>query len=146
MKEKVIELKLEKTTYITCDGKVFESKVEAVKYEETYKASVLRGFDEFPKQVDVSSCDLGLPWSNEDTECYLVMPQSSKDIEFLNIFLGIFDDVDRYLDEEDIDRSIIFDLGYDRTRCLIYDAEKLIESIEDQYKQATKKLKELRKD
>lgn len=145
MKEKTITYEVTASEYITCDGKVFENREEASKWESTYKASVWGGFDKFPKKTEVSGCDLGLPWSNEDAECYLVLPKNSKDIEFLNIFLGIFNDVDRYLDEEDIGSSIVFDLGYDRSRCLIYDAEKLIESIEDEYKQVSKQLKELRK-
>ena len=125
----------EKTIYenifVSKDGKEFNTAEACRAWEDSYSGT-LRASWKLIKQTEINPCNIGIPYSYEDKECYVIKPKNLEEITLVNAYLR-----DRtgsncgMLTTKHIDKLVALDFGYDGDYCEVYILEDHIKSITD---------------
>ena len=129
MKKIQREVKTYKDIYVSVDGKEFANEADCMKWEASYKGTIEASW-RLVKKLEVNSTDLGLPWSSDDHECYVVEPKSIEDITLINAYIQSSTDIDRaILTTAHIGGMIVLNFGYDHDYCDMYVLSEHIDKI-----------------
>lgn len=117
MKKIQQEVKTYKNIYVSVDGKEFENEADCRAWENSYKGTLEASW-KLIKKVEAGTPELGLPWSSDDHECYLVKPKNLEEITLINAYIASSTYDDRaVLTIEHIGKLIALDFGYDHDYC-----------------------------
>lgn len=110
-----------KDIFVSVDGKEFDNEADCKAWENSYKGTLAASWETMNK-VKAYSCDLGLPWANDDQECYVVEPKNIDDIAFINAYINssTYGNSEGTLTIKHIGKSIVLNFGYDHDYCDIY--------------------------
>ena len=119
-----------KYVYVSVDGKEFNSEVDCKAWENSYKGTMQASW-QLIKKIEVSDCNLGLPWSSDDHECYVLVPKSLDEIVLINAYIESSTDYKNTLTAEHIGKLIALNFGYDHDFCDVYVLADHIKAISD---------------
>ena len=130
MKKIQQELKIYKDIYVSVDGKEFKTEEECKAWENSYKGTLAASFAEIQK-VEAYSPNLGLPYSNDDQECYVIKPKDLNEITLINAYIqsSTYDGSGQQLTAKHIGKLTVLNFGYDHDYCDVYLLEDHINSI-----------------
>lgn len=130
MKKIQQELKIYKDIYVSVDGKEFKTEEECKMWENSYKGTLAASFAEIQK-VEACSSSLGLPYSNDDQECYAIKPKDLNEITLINAYIqsSTYDNIGQILTAKHIGKLVVLNFGYDHDYCDVYLLEDHIKSI-----------------
>jgi hypothetical protein len=130
MKKIQQELKIYKDIYVSVDGKEFKTEEECKAWENSYKGTLAASFAEI-KKVEAYSPSLGLPYSNDDQECYVIKPKDLNEITLINAYIqsSTYDGSGQRLTAKYIGKLVVLNFGYDHDYCEVYLLEDYIQSI-----------------
>lgn len=122
-----------KEVYISNDGLEFATEEACTSWEKSYKGTLELSWNAIPK-LKVDSTRLGLPYSSDDHECYMVAPKNLDEIILINAFIEAQDTYlsysgGEYLTVENIGKFVILDFGYDRDYCDVYTLDAHLQGI-----------------
>ena len=113
------ETKIYTDVYVSVDGKEFDNKVDCEAWEKSYKGTLEASWKLIPKK-EVSDSDLGIPWSSDDHECYVIKPKTLDEIVLINAYISsVCYDGSTKLTTEHIGKLVLLNFGYDRDYCSI---------------------------
>ena len=114
------EVKTYKNVYVSVDGKEFNNEADCRAWENSYSGTLEASW-KLIKKVEASSCGLGLPWSNEDAECYVIEPKNMDEIVLINAYVqDVTHNNCHKLTTNHIGKMVALNFGYDRDYCDMY--------------------------
>ena len=119
MKKIQREVVIAKDIYVSVDGKEFENEENCKAWEKSYKGTLEASWKLIDKKA-VSDCELGLPWSNDDNECYAIKPKNLDEIVLINAYINGTTSVEGRLTTSHIGKLLILNFGYDHEWCDVY--------------------------
>ena len=107
--------------YVSVDGKEFETEADCKAWESSYRGTMVASWTLINK-VEAYSCELGLPWSNDDQECYLIKPKNLDEIALINAYIksSTYGNSETTLTTNHIGKSVVLNFGYDHDYCDVY--------------------------
>lgn len=140
MKKIKKEVKTYKDIYVSVDGKEFDNEINCKAWEKSYEGTMAASFEKLNK-VSISTVELGLPWSSDDHEAYLMRPKDLDEIVLINAYIKSITREDKiWIAADSIDADIVINFGYDRDWCEVISVEKHLENVQ---KYAEAMIKEL---
>ena len=130
MKKIQKEEKIYKDVYVSVDGKEFSNEADCKEWEKSYRGTLEASW-KLIKKIEVSDCNLGLPWSSDDHECYVLMPKDLDEITLINAYIRSSTCCEGVLTTEHIGKLIALNFGYDHDYCDVYILDKHIKKIYD---------------
>ena len=129
MKKIQQEVKTYKDIYVSVDGKEFSNEADCKAWETSYKGTLAASWH-LIKKTDASTVNLGLPWSSDDDECYVLKPQSLEEITLINAYIqSSTGDNSSILTTGDIGHLVALNFGYDHDYCNVYVLEDNLKNI-----------------
>ena len=129
MKKIQQEVKTYKDIYVSVDGKEFSNKEDCEAWEKSYKGTIAASWS-LIKKVDASTVNLGLPWSSDDYECYVLKPKSLDEITLINAYIQSSTcSSGTMLTTGHIGHTIAINFGYDHDYCDVYVIEDNLKNI-----------------
>lgn len=123
------EVKTYESIYVSVDGKEFKNEADCKAWENSYKGTLAASWNLIKKE-DANSCRLGLMYSSDDHECYVLKPKDIEEITLINAYLASSTgDTMPRLTTEHIGKLVAFNFGYDHDYCDIYILEDHIKQI-----------------
>lgn len=105
--------------YVSVDGREFTNEKDCREWENSYKGTLEASWQLIDKKR-VYDTDYGIPWSNDDNECYAVKPQNLDEIVFINAYINGTTSVEGKLTTQHIGKLLILNFGYDHDWCDVY--------------------------
>lgn len=143
MKKIQREIKAYEDVFVSADGKEFKNEADCREWEKSYKCTLEASWKTI-KKIEVNSVDLGLPWSSDDHECYLIKPKSLEEITIINAYVNgttcNYDDA--ILDMTAINKVVALNFGYDHDYCDAFVMDNFLERIANYITVQTEKLEE----
>lgn len=129
MKKMQKEIKTYTDIYVSVDGREFENQEDCEAWEKSYKGTMVASWNLIEKE-QVSDCSLGLPWSSDDHECYVIKPKTLDEITLINAYIqsSTYDNC-AILTTNHIGKLIAVNFGYDHDYCDIYILEEHVNEI-----------------
>lgn len=117
------------TIFVSVDGKEFNSESDCREWENSYEGTLTASWKLIPK-IEANACLLGLPYSYEDKECYVLKPKDLEEITLINAYMekSTHNNCCK-LTTEHIEKLIALDFGYDYDYCDVYILENRINLI-----------------
>lgn len=129
MKKMNREVTISKPYFVSVDGKEFENEADCLAWEKSYNGTLAASWELIPK-VKASSCALGLYWSDEDHECYIIRPKDLDEVTVMNAYIASSTYKDGVcLTAKHIGKLVVLNFGYDHDSCDVYIAEDHIQRI-----------------
>lgn len=133
MKKIQKEVKTYEDIYVSVDGKEFKNEADCKEWEKSYKGTLEASW-KLVKKKRVNDIDLGLPWSSDDHECYVLKPKDLEEITLINAYIyastcGGSDSA--ILTTNHIGKLIALNFGYDHDWCDVYILENHIKKLAD---------------
>lgn len=142
MKKEAKTITIYKEVYISVDGKEFGTEEACRNWEESYRGTLEASWKLIPK-VPVDTTELGLPWSNDDEECYLLVPKDFDEITLLNAYAQDICSGSNLLTTNHIGKSVVLNFGTCGDVCDIYILEDHVDRIINYAEKLKAKLKEM---
>lgn len=117
-----------KTVYQSVDGKEFTTEDACLEWEKSYKGTIEASWRQIKKSC-VDSTQLGLPWSSEDYETYLLCPKNLDEIAVINAYIECVTHQTALLTAQRVGRPLVLNFGYDRDWCDVYEIPELVANI-----------------
>ena len=135
------ETKVIKTEmYVSEDGKEFAVKEHCLEWEKSYRGTLELSWKELAKKK-ICAVDYGIPYSNEDSECYVIIPKNLDEITLINAYIDcVTCGNGNTLDATMINKSICINFGYDRDWCDIYDLRDYVNKVLNRISEAENSL------
>ena len=109
-----------KEVYVSVDGKEFANEADCKAWENSYRGTLEASWQLIKKQ-EVNPCQFGIPYCNEDDECYVIKPTSLKDITLINAYISASTYDNRVaLTTNHIGKLVLLNFGYDHDYCSEY--------------------------
>ena len=106
-----------KEVYVSVDGKEFENEKDCMAWESSYRGTLNKSW-ELMKKHKASPCGFGIPYCNEDDECYIVKPASLDEITLINAYISASTYDNRVtLTTNHIGKLVFLNFGYDHDYC-----------------------------
>lgn len=141
MKKEAKMYTMYKEVYVSVDGKEFGTEKACRRWEESYRGTLEASWKLIPK-VPVDATELGLPWSHDDDECYLLTPKDFDEITLLNAYIQDTCSSD-ILTTNHIGKSVVLNFGTCGDICDIYILEDHVDRIINYAEKLKAKLKEM---
>ena len=141
MKTITKEITNKKTVYVSADGKEFETESACREWEKSYKGTISASWKLIHKK-EVSDVELGLPWSSDDHECYLLRLDNLDDIALVNAYINCTTGYEGSLTTAHINKYIVLNFGYDHDFCDVYDLDNHLKEITESIEKAKAKFEE----
>lgn len=142
MKKIQREVKTYTDIYVSVDGKEFTNEADCKAWEKSYKGTLEASW-KLIKKIEVNTCDLGLPWSNDDYECYVLRPKNLDEICLINAYIESSTSYNGILTSEFIGRTIALNFGYDHDYCDVYVLEEHLSGIAQYIDKVDNEIREL---
>ena len=128
MKKIQREVKTYKDVFVSVDGKEFSNETDCKEWEASYNGTMAASWSKI-KKIEVNSCSLGVPYSNDDYECYMIKPKDLEEITLINAYVrsATYNNCTT-LDASHIGKLVILNFGYDHDYC---DAFTLADHLKD---------------
>lgn len=140
MKKIQQEVKTYKNIYVSVDGKEFENEADCRAWENSYKGTIEASW-KLIKKVEAGTAELGLPWSCDDHECYIIRPKNLDEITLINAYIdSSTSNNGAKLTTQHIGKLVALNFGYDHDWC---DAFILADRISEITKYIAEKENEL---
>jgi hypothetical protein len=136
------EVKTYKAIYVSVDGKEFDNEADCKAWEKSYKGTLEASW-KLIKKIEVSDCALGLPWSSDDHECYVLKPKNLDEITLLNAYIESSTCSKGLLTAQHIGELIVLNFGYDHDYCDVYELADHLKSITEYIGRMNEKINEL---
>lgn len=127
------------TTYVSADGKEWETKEACLEWEKGIECVAKIAWNKIPK-IEVSTCDCGLDYSNEDEEAYIVIPRNHDDIIAIENYCRVYANDSANIDDSDIGKATILNFGYDHDWVGVTDVEKHLARLNKFFEDAVEKI------
>lgn len=115
--------------YVSADGKEFNNKEHCLEWENSYRGTLELSWKKLVKK-EICAVDYGIPYSNEDNECYIIIPKSLEEITLINAYIScVTCGNGNSLDATMINKSICLNFGYDRDWCDVYNVRDFIDKV-----------------
>jgi hypothetical protein len=96
------------------------------------------------KKIEADTCGLGLPWSNNDYECYIVQPKNLEEITLINAYIQSSTcDNGAMLTTNHIGELVALNFGYDHDYCDVYALSDHMKSVADYIAEKEKEMQNL---
>ena len=140
------EVKTYENIYVSIDGKEFKNESDCKAWENSYKGTLAASWNDI-KKIEANSCLLGLMYSSDDHECYVIKPKDIEEITLINAYIAsVTCDNTIRLTTEYIGQLVAFDFGYDRDYCDIYILKNHIDRMMDYISALEEKISETKED
>lgn len=130
MKKIQREEKIYKDIYVSKDGKEFDSEAACKQWEKSYEGTLTASWNLIEK-IPVCDGDLGIPWSSEDHECYVLKPKNLDEITLINAYISCTTSDSGGLTAQNIGNLILLNFGYDHDYCDAYVLSDHVKKISD---------------
>lgn len=122
------EIKSYETVFVSVDGKEFKTEEDCEAWEKSYKGTMAASWG-LIKKIEINPANLGIPYSSDDHECYLIRPRNIDEIALINAYIQAtaYDGI--VLDSSYIGKDTALDFGYDHEYCEAYVVDEIIHSI-----------------
>lgn len=131
MKKIQREVKTYKDIYVSVDGKEFTNEADCKAWESSYKGTLEASWKNV-KKIEANSCLLGIAYSSDDHECYIIKPKNLDEITLINAYIQSSTDVvSPVLIADHIGKTIALDFGYDHYYCDVIILSDHIKEISD---------------
>lgn len=131
MKKIQKEITTYKDIFVSADGKEFNSEEDCRAWENSYKGTISASWHLIQKR-EANSCLLGLMWSSDDHECYVIKPKDLEEITLINAYITTSTCHNEIrLTTNHIGKMIALDFGYDHDYCDVYILEEHIKKISE---------------
>jgi len=127
--------------WVSVDDKEFTSEADCRAWETSYKGTMEASWKLINK-VEVSDCGLGLPWSSDDHECYIIKPKNLDEIVLINAYITSSTCNKGLLTAEHINQTLVLNFGYDHDYCDVYVLADHIKNVLDYVNKVELELKE----
>lgn len=125
------EITTYKDIFVSIDGKEFNSEADCRQWESSYRGTLEASWKNV-KKLEVDTCSLGLPWSSDDYECYVIKPKNLEEITLINAYiLSSTDNGATALTTQHIGELIALNFGYDHDYCDVYVLSDHIKKVTD---------------
>lgn len=128
MKKIQKDVVIKKDVFVSIDGMEFNNEADCREWETSYKGTMAASWN-LIKKIKANPCELGVPYANEDDECYMIKPKNLEEITLINAYIRSSTSCDIKLTTDHIDKAVIIDFGYDHDWCHVYIVENLINNI-----------------
>ena len=130
MKKIQKETTIYKDIYVSVDGKEFNNEADCRAWENSYKGTIVASWKLIEK-VEANPCSLGMPYANDDHECYVIKPKNLEEITLINAYIesSVCCGNGVKLTTNHIGKLVAMDFGYDHDYCDVYILENHINSI-----------------
>lgn len=142
MKKEAKSYTMYKEVYISVDGKEFETEQACRNWEKSYRGTLEASWKLIPK-VPVDTTELGMPWSNDDEECYLFVPKDFDEITLLNAYIQDTCSNSLLLTTNHIGKSVVLNFGSCGDICDTYILEDHVDRIVNYAEKLKTKLSEM---
>ena len=123
------EVKTYKEIYVSIDGKEFNNEADCRAWENSYEGTLTASWA-LIKKVEANSISLGLPWSNDDYECYVIKPKNLEEITLINAYIDASTHNNGVtLTTAHINELVALNFGYDHDYCEVYSLDEHIKKI-----------------
>lgn len=123
-----VETVVYKDVFVSVDGLKFDTEADCKAWETSYKGTMAANWKLINK-AEANGCNLGLPYSNEDDECYIIEPKTLDEITVINAYIASSTGSAGDLTMEHIGKLLVLNFGYDHDYCDVYVLSKHIENI-----------------
>ena len=129
MKKIQMEVKNYVDIYVSIDGREFDKKEDCEAWEKSYKGTMAASW-QLIKKESVSACNIGLPCSWDEHECYVIKPTSLDEITLINAYMksSTYDNCGM-LTINHIGKLVALNFGYDHDYCDIYVLDEHLATI-----------------
>lgn len=117
-----------KDIYVSVDGREFENEADCKAWESSYRGTLEASWKLIEKK-EVYDTEYGIPWSNEDHECYAIKPKNLDEIVLINAYIKATTGNDGILTTNHIGTLLILDFSYDHDYCDVWDLKEQFEKI-----------------
>lgn len=118
-------------TYESVDGRVFNTKEDCKKWEESYECTIRAAMKKIP-QIETDCGDIFIV--NPPEERVIVLkPRNIEDIEVINAYGRIIDNYTELLTQDDIGKLLMIYTGYDEDWFMIYYMDKYLKEINNKF-------------
>ena len=142
MKKICKEVKTYKDVYVSVDGKEFNNEADCKEWEASYKGTLAASW-KLIKKIEVCDTRLGLPYSNDDHECYILKPQNLDEITLINAYIASSTSDKTTLTTEHIGKLIALNFGYDHDYCDVDILSDHIKEVSDYVSKLENDIQEL---
>ena len=131
-----------KEVYVSVDGKEFENEADCKAWENSYKGTLEASW-KLIKKEEVSDCNLGIAYSNDDHECYAIKPKNLDEIVVINAYIAssTYNNGDK-LTSAHIGKLIVLNFGYDHDYCDVIILEDHLNKLKEHISELEGKLNE----
>ena len=131
MKKIQKEITIKKDIFVSVDGKEFDNEADCKSWEASYKGTLNASWN-LIKKCEANTINLGLPWSNDDYQCYVVKPANLEEVTLINAYIASSTCNDNpLLTAAHIGKLVALDFGYDHDYCSVYALDDHIKRIAD---------------
>lgn len=130
MKKIQREVKTYEDIYVSIDGREFRKEADCKEWEASYKGTLSSSFA-LIKKVEANSCNLGIAYSNDDHECYVIKPKNLEEITLINAYIKSSTCCNGTLTAGHIGKLVALNFGYDHDYCDVYTLEDHIKHVAD---------------
>lgn len=129
MKKVQKEVKTYKNIYVSVDGKEFELEEDCKAWEKSYRGTLEASWRRI-KKIEVNAVELGLPWSSDDQECYMLIPKGLDEIALVNAYIECTTaNNGTTLTTEHIGKLIVLNFGCFHDYCEHYTLDNWVDDI-----------------
>lgn len=144
---KEVVVQQSKFVFVAADGKEFDNEKDCLEWEKSYGCTLEASMKDIHK-ITVSPVALGLPYSSDDDEVWLIKPTSLADVTLINAYIKYCTgDNANMLTASMIDDYVVLNFGCCRDWCdvivlgdhvskIVNHAAKVIGLFEDQGEQS----------
>ena len=143
MKKIQREVTTYKDIYVSVDGKEFNNETDCKEWENSYKGTLAASW-KLVKKISVNAAYIGLPYSNDDDECYVIKPQDLNEITLINAYIqsSTYNN-GTTLTANHIGELVALNFGYDHDYCMVYALSDHMKNITDHITETEKEMQNL---
>lgn len=135
------EIKTYETIFVSVDGREFKTEADCKTWETSYKGTLTASW-QLIKKIEINDVCLGIPYSNDAHECYLIRPKDIDEIALINAYIQATTCGDIVLNSSHIGRLTALNFGYDHDYCEAYIVDGIIADITNYIAKKTAELEE----
>lgn len=117
--------------YESVDGRVFNTKEDCKKWEESYECTIRAAMKKIP-QIETDCSDTFIV-SPPEERVIVLKPRNIEDIEVINAYGRIIDNYTGLLTQDDIGKLLMIHTGYDEDWFMIYYMDKYLKEINNKF-------------
>lgn len=131
------------TIFVSVDGKEFKTETDCKEWEKSYKGTLTASW-QLIKKIEINDTCLGIPYSSDDHECYIVKPKDLDEIALINAYIAATTCYsDPILNSSHIGNLTALNFGFDHDYCEAYIIDGIITDISNYIAKKTAEFEEV---